>query len=1267
MSQRRTRQHHRHGPRDRQKENIRIAQCNVGKISPAHTAFLQLCWAEKIDIILIQEPWVSLDGKDLLNTHTGYDVYVPVDDWSKADDRPRVITYIKKNEGLKVVQKRPWHTRDILWIDVNGTTVINVYRPPHDAYSEATKLLLDLVPPANCVIGGDFNAQHSLWEPGTAQPRNQGNNIAEWAATHRLAYIGEPGVPTHAHGHVLDLTFSNIPFATAGIADALHPGADHESILTTIPAQTVISCRQHRLAVPDDKLDAFAGLVTMGVAAIPFPSKSPTTEELDTITQRVADILSLAIETVGRPADKSGHSAPWWTARCQDALKAYRQARRRHQGENWTRLEARKDFLRTVRQEKQKYWQDRIDAIESDEDLYKVINWHKLGPAIKAPPLVIDGKPIEDPIDKANALRKALLERHIDTDDLPYDPFAAHIVPKSYLPWQAHISEQEIKATTILVKSTSPGPDGTTVRLLKACWQGIKDHVRRLFEACLQIGHHPRPFRTAEVVMLRKPNKKDLTSPRSWRPIALLSCLGKGLERLVARRIASTALTYKVLSQQQAGALPTRAATDLLACVTHEIEHALENRRTATMMTLDVQGAFDATLRKRLMLRMRLQGWPANLVRFVGSFMEERRVRIRLEDMTTETQRITCGLPQGSPASPVLFLLYIADIFLEDPIHRFGYADDICVLRTGGTLDENAKQLSQDLTQILGWGTEHKVAFDPDKCELLHLTRSKDTTHSPRVSADPFDFTIEAVQEPAMRWLGVWFDRKLTFRCHVMKRTTQANIAANHIRSLANMQRGPPAATLRNAVMTCVLPILTYGSEAWYAGATKTRTHQGQGLSHEVSSRQEHLVDEIAKVLNGAIRTVLPVWRTTPNETLYRDSGIPTAKVALEQARLRFAHRILAVDKEHPLAPRAARRPFPYGRGYGGLQPARTRLQKAAELLPEFPRPTYQPKRYLPNPGPPTGNTTKSQAADAFRAWLRSLPDTHIVVYTDGSKLTNGAVGWGYAVYEGRWKIAQGKGRLGIAEVFDGEAEGARHGLYYAHRAHPGRTIHICLDNTAVVRGLTGEIPASSQEAFLAFQGLASIADVQVHWVPGHEGIEGNEEADRLAKEGAALPGDGQKPTLAGVRGMARTKANEQFKEWWEQSLATRKRYAQLGFKSASLRCPPELKLPRTTLHHLLAMRSAHGDFEWYHLKHNHRDTTTCSCGRPKTPEHIVHCRKTTRLRDKWPIFKPTPKTPNDYWLRLISSPKDFEHFLRVTRFYEEICPWQPGGPPADP
>jgi len=89
--------------------------------------------------------------------------------------------------------------------------------------------------------------------------------------------------------------------------------------------------------------------------------------------------------------------------KCQEALKAFRHARKRYQEENWTRVEAGKDYLRIVCQEKQHY-------LESDEDVteYEIIHLHKFSPAIKAIPLVIDGKPIlHNQTEKAHAHRTA--------------------------------------------------------------------------------------------------------------------------------------------------------------------------------------------------------------------------------------------------------------------------------------------------------------------------------------------------------------------------------------------------------------------------------------------------------------------------------------------------------------------------------------------------------------------------------------------------------------------------------------------------------------------------------------------------------------------------------------------------------------------------------------------------------------------------------------------------------------------------------------------
>ena len=119
--------------------------------------------------------------------------------------------------------------------------------------------------------------------------------------------------------------------------------------------------------------------------------------------------------------------------------------------------------------------------------------------------------------------------------------------------------------------------------------------MRVLFEGSLRLNHFPKAFKLAEVILLPKPGR-NLSTAKGWRPIALLSSLGKGLERLVAKRIAYSALTNKAVSQQLFGALSGRSANDLVSCVIHDVKHAMKRQKKAILVTLDVQGAFDAVL-----------------------------------------------------------------------------------------------------------------------------------------------------------------------------------------------------------------------------------------------------------------------------------------------------------------------------------------------------------------------------------------------------------------------------------------------------------------------------------------------------------------------------------------------------------------------------------------------------------------------------------------------------------------------------------------------
>ena len=107
----------------------------------------------------------------------------------------------------------------------------------------------------------------------------------------------------------------------------------------------------------------------------------------------------------------------------------------------------------------------------------------------------------------------------------------------------------------------------------------------------------------------------------------------------------------------------------------------------------------------RLIRRLREQGWNPSLCKWVSSFLSDRKVFIRLDGETGPAQSIQCGLPQGSPISPILFLLYISPLFkLKGLKKAFGCAYDVAIMATSTSLEENYIKIGTTIDRALASG-----------------------------------------------------------------------------------------------------------------------------------------------------------------------------------------------------------------------------------------------------------------------------------------------------------------------------------------------------------------------------------------------------------------------------------------------------------------------------------------------------------------------------------------------------------------------------------
>lgn len=110
-----------------------------------------------------------------------------------------------------------------------------------------------------------------------------------------------------------------------------------------------------------------------------------------------------------------------------------------------------------------------------------------------------------------------------------------------------------------------------------------------------------------------------------------------------------------MLTTQNFGGLTGRSAVNLTICFTHDLERALNEGLTDSMLTLDFKGAFDDILPGRLISRMRKLGWQGFLVNWFCFFATNSSVQVRLDGETESPHSVNYEVFQESPISPILW------------------------------------------------------------------------------------------------------------------------------------------------------------------------------------------------------------------------------------------------------------------------------------------------------------------------------------------------------------------------------------------------------------------------------------------------------------------------------------------------------------------------------------------------------------------------------------------------------------------------------------
>ncbi|KAG0425864.1 hypothetical protein HPB47_026989 [Ixodes persulcatus] len=253
-------------------------------------------------------------------------------------------------------------------------------------------------------------------------------------------------------------------------------------------------------------------------------------------------------------------------------------------------------------------------------------------------------------------------------------------------PEDLHLHELKRALASLPRKKSAPKPDGVTNQALRNLEEdALPDLLAYLNEvwttACL-----PADWKMATVVPLLKPGKPS-DQPNSYRPIALTSCVGKLLERIILCRLVHHLEIVGGLPECYAGFRRGRCTADAIADLVTALEDGKARHRTTGVVLLDISKVFDAVEHNSIVTELKRLGIGGRMLAFIRAFLEGREAQVSAAGVCSTVRRMTRGVPKGSVLSPLLFSVALAALpqaarigeRTNRPVHMAVYAEDIAI------------------------------------------------------------------------------------------------------------------------------------------------------------------------------------------------------------------------------------------------------------------------------------------------------------------------------------------------------------------------------------------------------------------------------------------------------------------------------------------------------------------------------------------------------------------------------------------------------------
>ena len=583
-------------------------------------------------------------------------------------------------------------------------------------------------------------------------------------------------------------------------------------------------------------------------------------------TEKYLEVIHRHIPTKIVRIDQN--DAPWMSTKVKKYIKkrnrAYRKAKSTNQVKDWDKFKGLRNTTAAMIEEAKashtRKLEDKINRSCSSNDKiwWKLVKQflNKKGSSRRIPPLMENDESISDDKAKADIFNKYFAEQGtLDTSnaELLDMNFTTHNPLE-----RINLSFLDVEKVLLNLKTnTASSPDEVSTRMLKATARQISPSLARLFNFSLRTATYPTLWKEANVTPIYK--KADAHNKKNYRPISLLSCVGKAMERCIHERIFHHFTENEKLSRLQAAYTPGSSTVTQLIEIYHIIQQALDNGKDIRFTFCDCSKAFDRVWHDGAIYKLKKMGIEGELLAWLQHYLTNRSQRVVINGTASETTHLSAGVPQGSILGPLIFLVYINDITDAVRSNIRLYADDASLFIEYDDPQSAVDDLNEDLARIQDWANRWFVTFNPEKTESLVFSRKH------RIRKPPLEMNgtiIKEVREHSH--LGIILQQNGKWTSHIKEITSRAKKRTDILRGLMySLNRK----SIEKLYLTYIRPILEYGCALW-------------------DNCNDYEKIQLEKVQLMGLRAITGAKKGTSHSNLYFDTGLEKLSVRRRRQKL---------------------------------------------------------------------------------------------------------------------------------------------------------------------------------------------------------------------------------------------------------------------------------------------------------------------------------------------------------------------------------------------